>query len=311
MQSPLFLVRSISAASFLCFSFCTLDAAEIRPSAQKIAFVRDGFIWVANIDGTAARKVIGGGEPALSPDATHIVFQTTGSTSEKEARGAEPPETHLAVVDLASHKVAPLKEIPAGTASSAVWSPDGKQIVFVLKKPDAFFDLDLIGADGASFKVLKKGETQTEQAYAAPCWVRDGQSIFCHNTHTIYRLGLDGAVLARWELKKILPEEMMTSSSQIDVSPDANRLLLTCDYRATSSSPPTSLWLFELTKSAARLPVPKELSVWWGCWLDNNNILIQTGNDDRPTSIYRMSLDGRNLKCLIKNGIMPSVTPPN
>jgi TolB protein len=298
--------------SAVCFFFCVVLATLAAGPARKIAFVRGDNIWVANIDGTGAKKVTVGSSPNLSPDGRRIAFDSApASAYERAAKGSEP-ETHIAVVDLGSGKITVAKDIPTGKASGPVWSPDGKQIAFVLEKPDAFFDLDLIGADGTGFKTLKKGETQTEQTYAAPCWARDGQSIFCHDTKNIYRVALDGAVIAQWEIAKLIPVEYLTSGARIDVSPDAGRLLITVDYRRNDEAPPPSLWSFDLnTQTTIRLTTPRELWVGGGCWLDNDNILFETEPPDGAgRAIYRISIDGKDVKRLIKNAHEVSVSAP-
>jgi hypothetical protein len=58
-----------------------------------------------------------------------------------------------------------------------------------------------------------------------------------------------------------------------------------------------------------RLNTPKKLWIQEGCWLDNKNILVVTGSsDDAAGAIYRMSIDGTNLKRLIKNAGIISVS---
>jgi Tol biopolymer transport system component len=117
-------------------------------------------------------------------------------------------------------------------------------------------------------------------------------------------------VLGQWKIDKIVPVDYMTSAGRIDVSPDVTRLLLTIDYRKNSDAPPPSLWSFDLTtQTAKRLNTPKELWIEEGYWLENKNILFANGSpDDSAGAIYRMSIDGTNLKRLIKDARGVSVT---
>ena len=63
-----------------------------------------------------------------------------------------------------------------------------------------------------------------------------------------------------------------------------------------------------ISPEATRL-TPKKLFGWDGVWIDNNNILFLSKADgEKEDSIYRMSIDGKNLKRLIKNGRFPSVS---
>jgi len=293
----------------VCVFFSLVFAAFAAAGPQKIAFVRGDNIWIANNDGTAAKKIAVGSEPSISLAGTQVAFNTTPtSVYGSQAKGASDPDTHIAIVDLGSGKVTKLKDIPR-KCSDPVISPDGTWIILSVAR-DYFFDLDIARMDATGFKVIKEGTEVGHPMYYSPCWTPDCRSILCHNTKSICRLGLDGAVLAQWDIRKIAPDGLTGS---ISVSPDGNRLLVSQEYRKNSEAPPPSLWLFDLnSQQSRRLVTPKELSVNGGCWLDKDHILFQSGTageSDRP-GIYRMSLDGKDLKRLIKNGSGPTVSAP-
>jgi len=68
---------------------------------------------------------------------------------------------------------------------------------------------------------------------------------------TIYRLGLDGTVIAQWTINKIIPNGDMSGDGRIDVSPDGKRLLLSIDMGEESGrkdwdGPLPALWSFDL-----------------------------------------------------------------
>jgi len=295
----------------VCVFLSLVLAAFAAAGPQKIAFGRGDNIWIANNDGTAAKKIAIGSEPSISLTGTQVGFNTTPtSVYDSQAKGASDPDTQIGVVDVGSAKVTKLKDIPR-KCSNPVISPDGKWIVFSAAR-DYFFDFDIVRTDGTGFKVIKEGTEVGHPMYYSPCWAPDGGSIFCHDTEKIYRLGLDGAVLAQWDIRKILPHYFYLTGS-VSVSPDGNRLLVSQEYRGDSEAPPPSLWLFDLlSQQSTRLVTPKELSVSAGCWLDKDHILFQSGSADESdrSAIYRMSLDGKDLKRLIKNGSSPTVSAP-
>ncbi len=292
-------MKFATACILSCVAFATIAAGAPR----KIAFGREGQIWVASIDGTAAKKLVSGDSPVFSPDGTRIAFVFYPPSAD----GDDPDsKTQIAVVDVVSGKVTILKDIPSEKCLNPAWSPDGKWIAFQSFRGDRFTrisDLAVVKEDGTGFNVIKKGEEALKSEFNSPCWARDGRSIFYHDMSNIYRLGLDGAMLRQWKVSKIVPVDSMTGGGRIDVSPDGTRLLLTIDYIRDSDAPPPSLWSFELsTQKAARLSTPKKVWIEEGCWLDNNNILFATGSpDDSRGPVYRMSTDGTNLKRLIKN----------
>ena len=296
-------MKAATAGILSCVAFAAIAAGPSR----KIVFGRNGHVLVANIDGAGAKRLITGTSAAFSPDGTQIAFLS-------HAAYADPadPETHIAVIDIASRKVKIFKAIPSSRCLDPVWSPDGKWIAFQSRRESTEWisDLAVVRPDGTGFNIIKKGEEPPKSAFNSPCWARDGRSIFYHDTINIYRLGLDGVVLGQWKIDKIVPFDYMTGGGRIDVSPDGKRLLLTIDYRKDSDAPPPSLWSFDLTTQAAvRLSTPKELWIEVGCWLDNNNILVVSRSpNDAPGEIYRMSIDGTNVKRLITNARGVSVS---
>ncbi len=137
-----------------CVAFATIAVGAPR----KIAFGRDGQIWVANIDGTPAKKLVSGNSPVFSPDGTRITFVFYPPSAD----GDDPDsKTQIAVVDVVSGKVTILKDIPSEKCLNPAWSPDGKWIAFQSFRGDRFTrisDLAVVKEDGTGFNVIKKGE---------------------------------------------------------------------------------------------------------------------------------------------------------
>ena len=274
---------------------------------QRIAFERDDFVWVANRDGTDAKKVAAGSFPSISPDAKRVVFTTTEKTGNTYLR-------RIAIADVASGIANLFKEVPSNNAYYATWSPDGKRILFTLRVKDVW-DLGVIDVDGTNFHTIKKG-AQNETTLYSPVWSRDGESVFCQDMTNIYRLDLKGAVLAQWKIETIVPNGNMSGDGRITVSPDGKRLLLGIDMgeehdRKDWDGPPPALWSFDLATQKATRVTPTKIFGWDGCWLDNDNILFLSQDaDEKEPSIYRMSLgkNGKDRKLVIKNARMPSAS---
>src|SRR5205809_6624874 len=132
-------MERIALCLFVCVAVCGLISAAER----KIAYEHDEKIFVANVDGTHAKKIADGALPDISPDETRIAFNTEG-----DAKNRPGPERHIAVVDLANCKVTVLKDIPSDNCFGAVWSPDGKQLAFMIMA-DKKWQLGLVNADGS------------------------------------------------------------------------------------------------------------------------------------------------------------------
>jgi len=276
---------------------------------HRIAFERSDAVYVANLDGTAEKKIADGIFPAISPDGTQVAFNTVEKTSDTTYT------RHIAVTDVATSKTTVFKDVPSNNSYYPTWSPDGKRILFTLRQNEVW-DLGLINSGGTDFRVLKKGAPNEVTRYS-PIWARDGQSVFCQDMTNIYRLGLDGAVLAQWKIGKIIPNGDMSGDGRIDVSPNGKRLLLGIDMSEESNrkdwdGPVPALWSFDLDSQQAVRITPKKLFGWDGCWVDNDNILfLSRAPGEKNDSIYRMSADGKNLKRRSRRGISRLSARPN
>ena len=297
-------MRQLAVFFAVAVSVHLLGASEFQ---QRIAFEREDFVWVANRDGTDAKKVAAGTFPSLSPDGKRVVFTTTEKTGNTYLR-------RIAIADVATEITNLFKEIPSNNSYYASWSPDGKKILFALRVNNVW-DLGVIDADGTDFQTVKKGGDNEPTLYS-PVWARDGESIFCQNMTNIYRLDLKGAVLAEWKIETIVLDGNMSGDGRIAVAPDGKRLLLSVEMgeqhdRKDWDGPVPAIWSFDLTTQKATRITPKKIFGWDGCWLDNNNILfLSQDTGEKEPSIYRMSLgkNGKDRKLVIKNARMPSVS---
>jgi len=296
-------MKPLTLFMFLCVAFSALSQAAQR----KIAYERGENIIVADSDGTHSKKIAEGALPEISPDGTRIAFNTEG-----DAKNRPGPERHIAIADVASGKVTVLPNIPSDNCFGPVWSPDGSKLAFSIMA-DKAWQLGLVNADGSAFRFVKNAELRPE-AFGASEWARDGKSIFCHDLDNIYQIDLDGNVLNKWELSKILTDASMNGGDRLSVSPDGKALLMDVDCgseheRKNWDGPQPAIYKFDLTSEKAVRVTGKDDFVWEPFWLSANEFLciIQKENENRP-SIYRMSLDGKNPKLLVKHARTPSAS---
>jgi len=177
---------------FVYLAFSALTNATQR----KMAYERGENIFVADVDGTHAKKIVAGALPEISPDGTRIAFNTEG-----DAKTRPGPERRIAIADLGTGKVTILKDTPSDNCFGPVWSPDATKLAFSIMAEKAW-QLGLVNADGSGFRFVKNAELKSE-AFGAPEWARDGKSIFCHDLDNLYQIDLEGNVLKKWELSKI------------------------------------------------------------------------------------------------------------
>jgi TolB protein len=295
------LVKRLALLIFLVGA-CT---GALAAADRRIAFERDDAVYLANFEATMVRKLTDGIFPAISPDVTRVAFTTVERSGGNYIR-------RIAVTEIASGRTTVFSEIPSDNSYGAAWSPDGNWVAFTFRLGD-LWHLGLIKADGTGFKLVKRGQQDQVTLYS-PCWANDGQSIFCQDMTNLYRIGLDGSIMAQWNIGKIVPNGTMSGDGRIDVSPNGNRLLLSIDMdedytRKDWDGPVPALWSFDLTTQTAVRLSSKKLFAWDGCWLDDANILFLSQREgEKQAAVYRTN--GKTLKRLIENARRPSVSSP-
>jgi len=298
-------MRPLAIAIFLCIAFSVLSHAAQR----KIAYEHGENIFIADIDGTHQKKVATGALPEISPNGTRVAFNTS-----EDSKTRPGPERHIAIVEVANGKVTILKDIPSDNCFGPVWSPDGSKLAFSIMA-DGEWRLGLVNADGSGFRFVKNAGLKSE-AFGAPEWARDGKSIFCHDLDNFYQIDLDGNILKKWELSKILTDAGMNGGDRLSISPDGKTLLMDVDCvaeheRKNWDGPQPAIQKFDLASEKAVRITDKDDFVWEPFWLTSDEFLciMQKENENEP-SIYRMSLDGKNAKLLVKHARTPSVSAP-
>jgi TolB protein len=298
-------MKQFIVAVCLCVAFC----AFVSGAPRKIAYGRNGKIFVADLDGTHSKKIAEGDWPEISPDGTGVAFNTEG-----DAKNRPGPERHIAIVDVASGKVTLVPNIPSDNCYGPVWSPDGKQLAFSIMA-DGAWQLGLVNADGSNFRIVKNADLKPD-AFGAPEWARDGKSIFCHDLDSIYQIDLDGNILKKWELSKILTDASMNGGDRLSISPDGKSLLMDVDCgseheRKNWDGPQPAIEKLDLSAEKAVRISGKDDYVWEPFWLSTNEFLcIMQKENENQASIYRMSLDGKNPKLVVKRARTPTVSAP-
>jgi len=298
-------MKAFAFSIFFCLSLTAL-AGDLQ---RKIAFERGNNVWVANLDGTAAKKIAAGALPNISPDGTRLAFNTV-----EDSKTRPGPERHIAVADLASGKVRIFKDIPSDNCFGPVWSPDGSKLAFSIMA-EKEWRLGLVNVDGSGFDFVRNAELKGD-AFGAPTWSADGKSIFCHDLDNLYQIDFDGNVLKKWKLSEVLTEAGMNGGDRLTVSPDGKTLLMDVDLgaeheRKNWDGPQPAIYKFDLATAKTTRMTGKNDFVWDPYWLTSDEFLclIQKENENQP-SLYRMSIDGKNAKLLAKHARTPSVSAP-
>ncbi len=268
-----------------------------------LGFERGGAVWVAKLDGTGARKIAAGSSPDISPDGTRIAFTQDGKGADR----------NIAVAEVATGKVTALKnQIPSNNCYRAVWSPDGRQLLFNIWT-DNDWHIGLVNADGTGFRYLKKTAPKGKSCHST-CWAPDGRSLYLQDFDKIYQIGIDGTELKSWTVDAFIPKGSFSSGSHFAVSPDGRTLLMDAEMdesikRKDWDGPPPALWTLDLTTLKATRLTPKGFFAWEPCWLSAEEIIFGSQADgEKNPSLHRMTFPGKERKLLLKNANSPSVS---
>ena len=122
-------------------------AAAWAPSGREVAFERDGVVYGVNTDGTGARTLVRGSDPAWSADGRRLAFVRDGRIVVARRNGSSP------------------RTITSGPADTRpAWAPDGRRLAFVRDGV-----VSVVSSSGGAVSALLAG--------ADPDWSLDGRRI--------------------------------------------------------------------------------------------------------------------------------------
>jgi Tol biopolymer transport system component len=173
-----FLLAVTVAALFVASALLPMEPSAQTTSAAngKIAYVKDGDIWVMDADGTNETNLtntpdINERDPAWSPDGTKIAFTGPGEFNKDNSGGLE--DIYVMDADPSTNDVTNLTNTPNLLEYQPSWAPSGDQLAFVREiseQPDIF----VMDANGENATNLTQTDAKNEHA---PDWSPDGTKI--------------------------------------------------------------------------------------------------------------------------------------
>src|SRR5436189_6174186 len=94
----------------ICISLLLAITAPAVGARRKIAFERGDNVWIANLDGSDAKKIAAGSLPNISPDATRLPFNTN-----EDSKRIPGSERHIAVTHLPRDHYRDIQHVQAAT----------------------------------------------------------------------------------------------------------------------------------------------------------------------------------------------------
>ena len=301
------LAHGLIVTAFAAAAAAAAPPATTTAARPRIALERDGWVWVAALDGSDAARIAEGVDPCIAPDGRRIAYTLDTSPAGGVRR-------HIAVVDLATHAGRVLTSVPGDNAFGPVWSPDGASLL-VNVFPANGWAIGLVRADDTSFRyVLEPGPDR--RSWSGAVFAPDGASFYCQDLDEIARFSLEGTKLWSAPIAKLFPDAGLNSGARLAPSPDGTALLVDVDMDEDATvkdwdGPPPSVFRIDLATGTATRVTPKGLLVWEPQWLDASSFLATTiGPDDKGPSIVRVPFAGGGPVVVVRDARTASVVAP-
>jgi Tol biopolymer transport system component len=232
---------TVMSLVFIAATVPTLASAQTAVDG-RIAFVRDGDIWVMNADGSSQTNLtdtaeIEESQPEWSPGGTRIAF-----TRRVDPEAGGFGDISVMDADPSTSDATNLTDTPGLNEYQPSWAPSGARLVFVREvageaiseQPDIFV-MDVDGQDATNL-------TQSDTSEHFPAWAPDGTKI-----------AFSGVREGGWEVLIMDPSganEQILTGDGLDAfdeapewSPDSSKLVFMKQSQALGCCEPWEVWV--------------------------------------------------------------------
>ena len=291
---------------------------------SNLVFAQTGKEKVVVTDLTRIKQI---GSISISPDGKKAIYSLKTTEVSEENKLEYDYRTHLYLTDFQT-----VRQITRGleSVSSAVWSPDSKQLAFArnVKGKSQIFVMPLEG--GEAFQL-----TDSKYGASSPNWSKDGSKISYSVSLSLTELLKDSVLnpqkgVPAWSLEKpgFKNNEFLKPTKGIKPNPDGTieeiRAYLDKDvedkkakvfnrltFQGESTTQPdlnfNHIFVIDVKESAKAVPLTKGFTSYnGGTWLENGQILASTDLDslqhpDRESSskMLIMNDNGSNKKVFL------------
>jgi len=129
----------------------------------------------------------------------------------------------IAMLDMASHKVTPLVDLPTSAQHSSAVSPDGKWMAYASNETGRYeVWMEPLPQTGMRYQITHDGGSH-------PMWLLDGQGLYFDRDHQMFRLALNMKDLSSRVEATALPIKGFAQAEyrrQFDLMPDGRQFLM-------------------------------------------------------------------------------------
>lgn len=286
-----------------------------QPIPEKLFFADYSNLFSTNFDGSGVELLFKGFDPSISPDGKTIAYTEYYEGPKKPGKIPELDARQIAIYDIATKKRTILTHVPKEQNHSAVFSPDGKELLFNHYAGNGWH-IACVDIGGKSVRILAKSTRELTGLYC-PEWATDGTSFVCHNLDTLFEYSRDGKLLTFYPMNQIVSDEVygISSASRIYSDPKHGRFFVEAgsDEEDGPELEHYGIFIYDKKAKTSKRISPDSLHASAPIWIESRNKFYfqgYTGKDLAkarkkeewglpPMKIYSMNDDGSDVKLLV------------
>lgn len=286
----------------------SLVALVSAASGQTVALQSETHIAVASLADAApkVRKLVEGADPAISPDGKKIAY--TKSDDEGNRR--------IAIYDLATGKSTLVKGIEGKNEFGAIWSSDGKKLLFN-HFDESDWSLASVNASGGDLQIVIDKSVRQVAGFANIPGTTDW---LCHDLEGFYIAKVDDSGAAKLtDLPKDKVVEGLSMPAHLSISPDGKTALFDKsvdeETKPDDEGPPSAVFQIEIATGKITRVTPKGLYADGPSWLPGGKEFLFGSFDGKTMTetVHRMSIEPGSKPVLVlkkaRNPIVASSEP--
>lgn len=261
---------------------------------SRLAFSRDGYVYLLDTKTGERRRLVKGDDPSLSPNGTTIAFTH---------RRDDKSEILLTVktIDLESNKVTDFSSLDRYAARGAQWSPDGKYLALVIMV-NSEWSIGVLNVADGSLTDVASGISSAPGLFF-DSWASD-KTVLCHDGDNLYELDLHGKIVRTIPLDSIASRSDMLGYERFSFSRDRKYLLFN---NLVTPERPAGIFVYDLGERKLSRVTSEQINASDPQWLPGDKEIIFTRHTkDTQPAICVITIDGRNLRDLVEAGQRPT-----
>jgi TolB protein len=275
----------------LLFLVISTSAVYSQSKTYDYAYTNKKGICVYSVADKKEYPVVkNGADPCISPDGKKVAYTVNGKGSQR----------FIKIMDLTSKAVITLNT-QNDNCYGAVWSPDGKLIVYNADI-DNKWCIEVIGSNNTGPKVLSG---KINDSYS-PVWLANSKNVAVQDMAKVFVLDISGNVITVYDMKDLqggLPElkDGVGSSSfdQFVIANDNAKIVFSSETdEPGENGPPSAIFIYDIASKKTLRLSPKGYDAGHIIIKGNNALFTASKHNSSVASIYMVDMDGRNFKLL-------------